>query len=48
MDVIRADERTLSGMLQRRRNVFADLGFADAAERQAWLRLAHALNQGAR
>ena len=26
-------------------NVFADLGFADAAERQAKLRLAHALNQ---
>lgn len=27
------------------RNVFADLGFADAAERQAKLRLAYALNQ---
>jgi hypothetical protein len=27
------------------RNVFADLGYADAAERQAKLRLAHALNQ---
>jgi predicted XRE-type DNA-binding protein len=27
------------------RNVFADLGFPDAAERQAKLRLAHALNQ---
>src|SRR5438128_222498 len=26
-------------------NVFADLGFPDAAERQAKLRLAHALNQ---
>ena len=26
-------------------NVFADLGFADAAERQAKLRLAYALNQ---
>jgi hypothetical protein len=26
-------------------NVFADLGFADAPERQAKLRLAHALNQ---
>jgi predicted XRE-type DNA-binding protein len=26
-------------------NVFADLGFPDAAERQARLRLAHALNQ---
>jgi predicted XRE-type DNA-binding protein len=26
-------------------NVFADLGFADAAERQARLRLAYALNQ---
>jgi predicted XRE-type DNA-binding protein len=26
-------------------NVFADLGFTDAAERQARLRLAHALNQ---
>jgi predicted XRE-type DNA-binding protein len=27
------------------RNVFADLGFPDAAERQAKLRLAYALNQ---
>src|ERR1044072_6939396 len=27
-------------------NVFADLGFPDAVERQAKLRLAHALNQG--
>ena len=27
------------------RNVFADLGFPDAAERQARLRLAYALNQ---
>ncbi len=27
------------------RNVFADLGFPDAAERQTKLRLAHALNQ---
>ena len=27
------------------RNVFADLGFTDAAERQAKLRLAYALNQ---
>ena len=27
------------------RNVFADLGFPDPAERQAKLRLAHALNQ---
>ena len=26
-------------------NVFADLGFADAAERQAKLRLAYALNE---
>ena len=29
----------------RHRNVFADLGFPDAAERQAKLRLAYALNQ---
>lgn len=28
-----------------RTNVFADLGYPDAAERQAKLRLAHALNQ---
>jgi hypothetical protein len=27
-------------------NVFADLGFPDAAERQAKLRLVYALNQG--
>lgn len=27
------------------KNVFADLGYPDAAERQAKLRLAHALNQ---
>ena len=27
------------------RNVFADLGFADAEERQTKLRLAHAINQ---
>ena len=26
-------------------NVFADMGFSDAAERQARLRVAHALNQ---
>ena len=37
----RADEKVIHGST----NVFADLGFADAEERQTKLRLAHAINQ---
>jgi predicted XRE-type DNA-binding protein len=33
------------GIVRGTRNVFADLGYPDAAERQAKLRLAYALNQ---
>ena len=38
----RSDE---SGITRGTKNVFADLGYPDAAERQAKLRLAFALNQ---
>lgn len=38
----RSDE---SGITRGTKNVFADLGYPDAAERQAKLRLAYALNQ---
>jgi predicted XRE-type DNA-binding protein len=34
-----------AGIVRGSRNVFADLGYPDAAERQAKLRLAYALNQ---
>jgi predicted XRE-type DNA-binding protein len=33
------------GIIRGTKNVFADLGYPDAAERQAKLRLAYALNQ---
>jgi predicted XRE-type DNA-binding protein len=34
-----------AGIIRGTKNVFADLGYPDAAERQAKLRLAYALNQ---
>lgn len=40
----RSSERR-EAVIRGTRNVFADLGFHDAAERQAKLRLAYALNQ---
>lgn len=40
-----AKRRTDSSITRGTKNVFADLGYPDAAERQAKLRLAYALNQ---
>ena len=40
----RNDDR-VEGIIRGTGNVFADLGYADATERQAKLRLAYALNQ---
>jgi len=40
----RNDDR-VEDIIRGTRNVFADLGYPDAAERQAKLRLAYALNQ---
>jgi predicted XRE-type DNA-binding protein len=36
---------TVAAIVRGSGNVFADLGYPDAAERQTKLRLAHALNQ---
>jgi predicted XRE-type DNA-binding protein len=40
-----ARRRSESGITRGTKNVFADLGYPDAVERQAKLRLAYALNQ---
>ena len=39
------NEHELNGIVRGTANVFADLGYADAEERQTKLRLAHAINQ---
>ena len=41
----RSDDETTEGIERGTGNVFADLGYPDAEERQTKLRLAHALNQ---